>query len=138
MFAAHSDQENFVHGQQQVAASKPLNHSMRGAPPKTPGAKYPKTPLKIPLQDENGLGGFGGGKTILGTKSKALENLIGIGKNGSTLGKDALITPGMQIMVTSFFHAYANKVSRSPRQSSLRNENDEREDQSYTWRPSWR
>ena len=85
MLAAR-DQENLVHGQQTVAASKPLNQGTRGLQPKTPGNKYPKTPLKIPLNDENAPGGFGGKSG----KGKGLENL-------ATGGKNAFITPmGMQ------------------------------------------
>jgi hypothetical protein len=87
MFAVR-DQENLVHGHQQVAASKPLNQSTRGLQPKTPGNKYPKTPLKIPLQDENVPGGIGG-KSV---KGKGLENLA-TGKKGATFNKDDFVTP---------------------------------------------
>ncbi|KAF8850528.1 hypothetical protein BDZ45DRAFT_632798 [Acephala macrosclerotiorum] len=85
MLAAR-DQENLVHGHQQAAASKPLNQTTRGLQPKTPGNKYPKTPLKIPLNDENAPTGFG--KT---GKGKGLENLIS-GKK-ATFDKNAFITP---------------------------------------------
>lgn len=96
MFATHNDQENFVHGHQQVAASKPLNQGTRGAPPKTPGNKYPKTPLRVPLNDENAPTGYG--KSVLGTKKKGNENLMTGGKKGNNvLGKNAFVTPmGMQ------------------------------------------
>lgn len=87
MFAAR-DQENLVHGHQQAAASKPLNQSTRGLQPKTPGNRYPKTPLKIPLQDENAPGGLGG-KSV---KGKGLENLA-TGKKGATFNKDDFVTP---------------------------------------------
>lgn len=87
------DQENLVHGHQQVAASKPLNQTTRGILPKTPGNKYPKTPLKINLNDENDPAGFGGGKSVLGTKGKNLENLVTGGKNIATFDKNAFITP---------------------------------------------
>ncbi|CZR69163.1 uncharacterized protein PAC_19063 [Phialocephala subalpina] len=80
------DQENLVHGHQQVAASKPLNQTTRGLQPKTPGNKYPKTPLKIPLNDENVPTEFG--KT---GKGKGLENLIS-GKK-TAFDKNAFITP---------------------------------------------
>ncbi|TVY90429.1 hypothetical protein LAWI1_G001582 [Lachnellula willkommii] len=79
MFAAR-DQENLVHGHQTVAASKPLNQGTRGLQPKTPGNKYPKTPLKIPLNDENAPVGFG----AKSGKGKGLE--MG-GKN------NAFVTP---------------------------------------------
>lgn len=88
MFATR-DQENLVHGHQQVAASKPLNQGARGLQPKTPGNKYPKTPLKIPLNDENAIGGGLGGKTI---KGKGLENLVTAGKK-ATFDKSAFVTP---------------------------------------------
>ncbi|KUJ07690.1 uncharacterized protein LY89DRAFT_659925 [Mollisia scopiformis] len=86
MLAAR-DQENLVHGHQQVAASKPLNQTTRGLQPKTPGNKYPKTPLRIPLNDENAPTGFG--KT---GKGKGLDNLVS-GKKIATFDKNAFITP---------------------------------------------
>ncbi|ESZ94594.1 hypothetical protein SBOR_5005 [Sclerotinia borealis F-4128] len=82
MFAAR-DQENLVHGHQQVAAAKPHNQGTRSLQPKTPGNRFPKTPLKIPLNDENAPGGYGGKGTVLGTKGKGK----GLG------GKDAFATP---------------------------------------------
>ena len=87
MLAAR-DQENLVHGLQQVAASKPLNQSTRGLQPKTPGNRFPKTPLKLPLNDENAPGGFGGKSG----KGKGLENLA-TGKKGAALDKNAFVTP---------------------------------------------
>ncbi|KFY30022.1 hypothetical protein V494_08314 [Pseudogymnoascus sp. VKM F-4513 (FW-928)] len=91
MLAAR-DQENLVHGQQALAASKPLNQGTRGAPPKTPGNRYPKTPIKIPLHDENAPTGFGK-KSVLQTKGKGNENLMTGGKKGTGLDKNAFITP---------------------------------------------
>jgi len=79
------DQENLIHGHQQLAASKPLNQGTRGLQQKTPGAKYPKTPLKIPLNDENAVGG-------VGEKGKGLENLVAGGKK-TTFDKNAFVTP---------------------------------------------
>ncbi|KAL2068588.1 hypothetical protein VTL71DRAFT_14925 [Oculimacula yallundae] len=87
MFAAR-DQENLVHGHHQAAAVKPLNQTVRGLQPKTPGAKYPKTPLKIPLNDENAPAGFGG-KSV---KGKGLEGLV-TGKKGATFNQNDFITP---------------------------------------------
>jgi hypothetical protein len=87
MLAAR-DQENLVHGHQQVAASKPLNQGARGLQPKTPGNRFPKTPLKVPLQDENALGGFGGRSV----KGKGLENLA-TGKKGATFNQSDFVTP---------------------------------------------
>ena len=87
MLAAH-DQENLVHGHQQVAASKPLNQGARGFQPKTPGNRFPKTPLKVPLQDENAPGLFGG-KSI---KGKGLENLAA-GKKSAPFNQSDFVTP---------------------------------------------
>jgi hypothetical protein len=85
MFAARADQENFVHEQQTVAAAKPLNQGVRGFTAKTPGNKAPKTPFKIPLNDENAAGYTG--KNGLKTNGKAFT----IGK------KNAFVTPGTTI-----------------------------------------
>jgi hypothetical protein len=57
MLAAR-DQENLVHGHHAAAASKPLNQGVRTLQPKTPGNKYPKTPMKI-SHDENAPITFG-------------------------------------------------------------------------------
>ena len=59
MFAAR-DQENLLQGHQ--AGSKPPL-----------GKRIPKTPLKLPLNDENGNGGFGPGKAGLKTNG-AIKN----------------------------------------------------------------
>ena len=52
--------------------------------PKTPGARYPKTPLKVPLNDENASTAFAG------------KNGPGAGETGATKtrgAKQALVTP---------------------------------------------
>lgn len=87
MLAARVDQENFVHGQQTAAAAKPLNQNIRGLQAKTPGHKAPKTPFKVPLNDENAT--YGGGKTFLKTNGK-----IGATGKKVTLDKNAFVTPG--------------------------------------------
>ena len=66
------DQENFIHGQQQVAAAKPLNHGVRGLAPKTPGNNGFKTinngnkTVRRQREDENVAPG---GKTVKGAKA---------------------------------------------------------------------
>ena len=92
MLAAR-DQENLVHGHQQIAASKSLNQSTRQLAPKTPGNKIPKTPFKVPLNDENRPGAFGGGKTGLKSNAKDNENGTVLGKKGALGDKDAFKTP---------------------------------------------
>ncbi|KAI9818206.1 MAG: hypothetical protein M1827_000831 [Pycnora praestabilis] len=92
MLAAR-DQENLVHGHQAIAASKPLNQGSKPLAPKTPGNKVPKTPFKVPLNDENAPRGFGGGKSVLRTNVKGNENILNGGKKGGALDKDAFVTP---------------------------------------------
>lgn len=81
------DQENLVHNHQTVAASKPMNQGLRRLQPKTPVARAPKTPFKIPLNDENDPLAFGK-KTVKGA-----------GKQKESI-KDAFMTPlGMAEML---------------------------------------
>lgn len=63
---AHRDQENLVHSHQTAAASKPLNQNVKPLQPRTPGTRLPKTPFKVPLNDENDPLTFGK-KTIRGS-----------------------------------------------------------------------
>jgi hypothetical protein len=85
MLAAHHDQENvYTH---QAGASKQQFQA------KTPGARYPKTPLKVPLNDENANHGFNG-KSVL--RGKGNENLLTVGKGGNAAGKSGklgMVTP---------------------------------------------
>lgn len=90
MLAAR-DQENLVHSHQTVAASKPLNQSSRPLQAKTPGNKAPKTPFKIPLNDENNPLGFGAKKTVKAGNNQ-IENLLRQGKDGNGQ-KSAFVTP---------------------------------------------
>ncbi|KAG7289100.1 hypothetical protein NEMBOFW57_005463 [Staphylotrichum longicolle] len=86
MLAAHHDQENvYTH---HAGASKQQLQA------KTPGARYPKTPLKIPLNDENANHGFNG-KSVLRGKGNN-ENVLTVGKGGNGMGKtgkQAMVTP---------------------------------------------
>jgi hypothetical protein len=50
--AAH-DQENAIRNISIGPGGKPLNAGAKGLGAKTPGNKAPKTPFKIPLNDEN-------------------------------------------------------------------------------------
>lgn len=69
------DQENLVHAHQTVAAGKPLNQGTKQL--------QPKTPFKVPLNDENGPLAMGK-KTVKGG-GKQNENM--------KPGKDAFVTP---------------------------------------------
>lgn len=87
MFASRANQENVIYEQQTAAAAKPLNQGVKGLAPKTPSNKPPKTPFKVPLNDENTA--FAAGKT--GGKAKQ-DGLFGEGKSGK-VDKDAFVTP---------------------------------------------
>lgn len=89
MLAAR-DQENLVHGHQAAAAAKPLNQGVKQLAPKTPGNKTAKTPLKLPLNDENGATAFGGGKKTVG---EANENSIFGAKKGGMMENKGFVTP---------------------------------------------
>jgi len=129
MLAAR-DQENLVHGHQQVAASKPLNQGTRQLAPKTPGNKAPKTPFKLPINDENGPGWFGAGKSVSKTNGKGNENLVTGAKKGLA-DKDAFKTPMGIICKTRFFYIVRAKgrLYRPAKPSPSRIEDHECKDQ---------
>ena len=77
------DQENLVHSHQTAAASKPLNQGTKHLPPKTPGTRAPRTPFKIPLNDENSQVVFGK-KSVKGNGNR---------NNDGKPAKDAFVTP---------------------------------------------
>ncbi|GFF73615.1 hypothetical protein IFM53868_01115 [Aspergillus udagawae] len=77
------DQENLVHTHQTVAAAKPLNHGVKQLQPRTPGARAPKTPFKVPLNDENDPLAFG----------KKTVKAAGKQKENTKPAKDAFVTP---------------------------------------------
>lgn len=74
MLAAHRDQENLVQSHQVPAKQQP----------KTPGARYPKTPHKVPLNDENGATAFRGKSGKMGD-----GKIMTVGKGG----RQNLMTP---------------------------------------------
>ncbi|KAI1075231.1 hypothetical protein F5B20DRAFT_560499 [Whalleya microplaca] len=96
MLAAR-DQENLVFNRQNSAALKQQQGSTnRQLQPKTPGARYPKTPIKIPLNDENGAHAVGGAKSVMGGRSKGTENAMttrGKGTKGKGPDKSNYVTP---------------------------------------------
>jgi hypothetical protein len=104
MFAAH-DQENLVHAHQTTAAAKSLAAGNKGLGAKTPNNKAPKTPFKVPLNDENA---YRAGKSVLRTAGKGNENILPTTtkKKGGELEKSAYVTP-------------AGKPSRSENDLSL-------------------
>ncbi|KAI1468474.1 uncharacterized protein F4812DRAFT_426965 [Daldinia caldariorum] len=89
MLAAR-DQENLAFSHQNGAALKQQQGQVkRQLQPKTPGGRYANTPIKVPLNDENGAGGA---KSILGGKSRGNENAL-TSKGGKSVNKSNLATP---------------------------------------------
>jgi hypothetical protein len=88
--AAH-DQENAVRSLQLGPGGKPLATGSKSFNAKTPGNKAPKTPFKVPLNDENDF--TRGGKSVLQTKGKGSENLLMTSKKGGKLDANAFMTP---------------------------------------------
>ena len=129
MLAAR-DQENLVHGHQQAAAAKPLNQSNRQLAPKTPGNKFPKTPLKVPLNDENGLGGQGGGKFGQRTNGKGNENMMTGGKKTGLMDKNAFVTPMGMISALPYSGIDTNSSLRSSKPSASRPQDHQCQNQS--------
>ncbi|KAL9043361.1 MAG: hypothetical protein Q9214_003447 [Letrouitia sp. 1 TL-2023] len=86
---AAQDQENLVHGHQTAAAAKPLNQGIKQLHPKTPRNTTAKTPLKVPLNDENGPPAFGAAKK---TRGKGDEHWSTIVKRGLS-DQSAFVTP---------------------------------------------
>ncbi|CAN9380450.1 unnamed protein product [Alternaria alternata] len=82
---AANDQENAVRHLHAAAAGKSLNAGLKGFNAKTPGNKAPKTPFKIPLNDENAVGRAGN------TKGKG--NDLFTTKTGGKIDSNAFITP---------------------------------------------
>jgi hypothetical protein len=69
---AANDQENAVRNISIGPAGKPINAGVKAFGAKTPGNKAPKTPFKVPLNDENVL--KQAGKSVLKTNGKANDN----------------------------------------------------------------
>ena len=105
-------QENLVHGHQQAAAAKPLNQGIRQLAPKTPGNKYPKTPLKLPLNDENDIGGIGGGKFGQRTNGKSNGNMTAGGKKMVLADKNAFVTPVGKVSIFPFSRISTDEFAR--------------------------
>lgn len=88
---AANDQENLVHNLQAGAAGKSLNAGSKGFNAKTPGNKAPKTPFKVPLNDENAV--FRAGKSVFKPNGKGTENLLMTTKKGGKSDDNAFVTP---------------------------------------------
>ena len=77
---AARDQENAVRNISIGPTGKPLNAGVKSFGAKTPGNKAPKTPFKLPLNDENVF--KQAGKSVLKTNGK-----------GGKADENAFVTP---------------------------------------------
>ncbi|KAL7817030.1 hypothetical protein V8C44DRAFT_322310 [Trichoderma aethiopicum] len=75
MLAAHREQENRVLSRQVPAKQQP----------KTPGMRYPKTPIGVGRGDENALAGF--------AVKSTLQGAINLGENQKLISKKPVMTP---------------------------------------------
>ncbi|KAI0129285.1 hypothetical protein F4776DRAFT_163761 [Hypoxylon sp. NC0597] len=75
MLAAR-DQENLAFNRQNGAALKQQGQVKRQLQPNTPGARFAKTPIKVPLNDENATHAAGGAKSVLGGRTRGNENTL--------------------------------------------------------------
>lgn len=119
--AAH-DQENHIRHLHAGAAGKSLNAGPKGFAAKTPGQKAPKTPFKIPLNDENAVAKAG--KSMLTTGAKGNENLLFTSKKGGKLDLDAFVTPAGEFCDNSRRDA-ATDVYRTPNARTAGHEDDQ-------------
>ena len=124
MFASR-DQENLVHAHQTTAAGKPLNQSVRGLLPKTPGNRAPKTPFRVALNDENKPIGLNGQKSVLKGVGKGNENISQTTKRDGKLDKNAFVTPsgrcGRNIWRTSKLTISSGPRTRAPLEAKATN-----------------
>ncbi|KAF2212742.1 hypothetical protein CERZMDRAFT_84376 [Cercospora zeae-maydis SCOH1-5] len=103
MFATRNQDENAINAQQQVAAAKPLNQSVRGLAPKTPANKPAfKTPARDNKHDENAKLDFGkaGGKPAkveLNAFVTPANNRPRAPLGNKTTNAKALQTPALQV-----------------------------------------
>jgi hypothetical protein len=88
---AANDQENVVRNLQVGPAGKALNAGLKGFNAKTPGNKAPKTPFKVPFNDENVV--HKAGKSVLKTNGKGYDNLLKTSQKDGKLDANAFVTP---------------------------------------------
>lgn len=88
MLAAR-DQENLVFNRRSSAAHSKQQHQAKRQ--QTPGARFAKTPLKVPLNDENETHLIGGAKSVLKGRTGGNENTLT--SKGKGLSKVNIATP---------------------------------------------
>ena len=122
---AANDQENTVRHLHAGAAGKSLNAGLKGF-----NNKAPKTPFKIPLNDENAVGKAG--KSVLQTKGKGNE-LFTTNKGGK-IDQNAFVTPAGKKR-DGRLRKTTTDVSRSAHARAAGHEDDQRQIEAL-WNPS--
>jgi hypothetical protein len=82
------DQENLVARHHNGAVMKQQNI----------GSRYPKTPVKVPLNDENVSHVLGGAKSIIGNRTRGNENAAPATKGYKGLDKSSFVTPMRELL----------------------------------------
>lgn len=119
MFAARNLDENAINAQQQVAAAKPLNQSVRGLAPKTPANKPAfKTPARGNHNDENtklDLSKTGGkdGKLDRNAFVTPANNRVRAPLGNKTTNAKALQTPALQLPLEDKVKGSSPRLRRS-------------------------
>jgi hypothetical protein len=119
--AAH-DQENAVRSLQVGPGGKPLNAAAKSFGSKTPANKAPKTPFKLPLNDENNF--------TRGGKQDAKGSLFMTTQKGGKLDASAFVTPaGMRCLLTTIAAQLTDSTTRSSQPCSSRRKDNQRQGQ---------
>lgn len=122
MFATRNLDENAINAQQQVAAAKPLNQSVRGLAPKTPANKPAfKTPARGNKNDENSKLDLGNtekerkedGKLDRNVFVTPANNRVRAPLGNKTTNAKALQTPALQVPAEDKPKATSPRLRRS-------------------------
>lgn len=119
--AAH-DQENAVRSLQVGPGGKPLNAAAKSFGSKTPANKAPKTPFKLPLNDENNF--------TRGGKQDGKGSLFMTTQKGGKLDASAFVTPaGMRCFPTTVAAQLTDSTTRSSQPCSAGRKDNQRQRQ---------
>jgi hypothetical protein len=127
---AANDQENAVRHLHAGAAGKSLNAGLKSFNAKTPGNKAPKTPFKVPLNDENAIARAG--KSVFQTKGQGNE--LFTTKKGGKIDENAFVTPAGRTR-DDRLRNITTDMSRSANSRAAGHEDDQRQVQAL-WNPS--
>lgn len=116
------DQENLVQAHRNAAAAKDLNNGSKGIAGKTPANKPPKTPFKIPLNDENAARTLG--KSVVRNNGNG-KSFLRTGGKKAEADQNAFVTPaGMPPRKSDINSFVANSSYRVADSCSVGDEDD--------------